>query len=167
MLGPVTNRVQLIDEALFETTLARAASSARGRTNHNFHPSLDDNPHRFLNVMTRGTYITPHRHLDPAKSETFVILRGEVAFFVFDDRGEIERCDILGDPLQRAHACGIDIAPGVWHSLVVRSESAICFEVKPGPYQVANDKDFASWAPREGEPGCAAYLEKLTKHATR
>lgn len=155
--------VQIIDDALFEATLARAAAAPRGRVNHNFHPSLDDNPHRFLNVMRRGTYVTPHRHLDPPKSETFVILRGEVAFFVFDDAGELVRCERLADPSRREHACGIDLGPGVWHSLAVLSESAICFEVKPGPYQAANDKDFAPWAPREGEPGCEAYLESLLR----
>ena len=25
----------------------------------------------------------------------------------------------------------------------------------------ANDKDFAPWAPREGQPGAAEYLERL------
>lgn len=159
------SRVQIIDDALFEATLARAAEAPRGRVNHNFHPSLEDNPHRFLNVMRRGTYVTPHRHLDPPKSETFVILRGEVAFFVFDDAGEVVRCERLADPSRREHATGIDLGPGVWHSLAVLSESAICFEVKPGPYQAANDKDFAPWAPREGEPGCDAYLESLLRHA--
>jgi cupin fold WbuC family metalloprotein len=159
-------KIERIDEALFEATMARAAASARGRTNHNFHPSLDENPHRFLNVMRRGTYVTPHRHLDPPKSETFVILRGEVAFFVFDDEGAITRCEILGEP-GRARTCGIDLGPGVWHSLAVRSESAICFEVKPGPYSAANDKDFAPWAPREGDPECAGYLEGLLAFAAR
>lgn len=154
-------KIERIDDALFEDALARARASARGRTNHNFHPSLDDNPHRFLNVMCRGTYVTPHRHLDPPKSETFVILRGEVAFFVFDDEGAVTRCEILAEPGRGGGACGIDLGPGVWHSLAVRSESAICFEVKPGPYSAANDKDFAPWAPREGDPECAAYLEGL------
>jgi cupin fold WbuC family metalloprotein len=158
-------RIQRIDESLFEATLARAQASARGRTNHNLHADLGDNPHRFLNVMCRGTYITPHRHLDPPKSETFVILRGEVAFFVFDDEGRLERCERLGDPAQRVLPCGIDIGPGVWHSLAVTSETAICFEVKPGPYLAANDKDFAPWAPREGEPGAQAYLAGLLAQA--
>lgn len=158
-------KIERIDEALFAATLARAAASARGRTNHNFHPSLDANPHRFLNVMCRGTYVTPHRHLDPPKSETFVILRGRVAFFVHDDHGELARCEILGEPGERAGACGIDIGPGVWHSMAVLTETAICFEVKPGPYSAANDKDFAPWAPREGEPGCAAYQAALLERA--
>jgi hypothetical protein len=56
---------------------------------------------------------------------------------------------------------GIDLAPGVWHTLSPVSAYAVCYEVKPGPYSAANDKDFAPWAPREGDPGAAAYLETL------
>ena len=47
-----------------------------------------DNPHRFLNVMAKGTYIAPHRHLDPRKAESFLVLRGEVAFFIFMTRAK-------------------------------------------------------------------------------
>jgi hypothetical protein len=37
----------------------------------------------------------------------------------------------------------------------------VCFEVKPGPYSAANDKDFAPWAPMEGDAGAGAYLDTL------
>lgn len=148
--------VQILDHELFDRLIERARQSPRLRTNHNFHPSLEDNPHRFLNVMIRGTYIAPHRHLDPPKSESFILLRGKVAFFLFDDTGAIIRTEILG-----RDKIGIDIAPGIWHTLAVLSPEAVCYEVKPGPYSAANDKDFAAWAPREGEPGVAEYLERL------
>src|SRR5271165_5773808 len=138
--------IQLLDTALFQSLIERARQSPRLRTNHNSHTSMQDNPHRFLNVMIRGTYIAPHRHMDPPKAEAFIVLEGEVAFFTFDDSGEVTSVNVLGkDPI------GIDIAPGVWHTLAVLSVHAICYEVKPGPYSATNDKDFAKWAPREGE----------------
>jgi hypothetical protein len=43
----------------------------------------------------------------------------------------------------------------------VLSEHVVCFEVGPGPYSAATDKDFAPWAPREGDAGAAAYLDAL------
>jgi cupin fold WbuC family metalloprotein len=151
-----TPDIQVLDAALFGELIRRAETSARRRTNHNFHRSMDENPHRFLNVMLRRTYVTPHRHLDPPKSESFLVLSGEMAFFAFDDTGNVTRQILLGrDPL------GVDIQPGVWHTLVVLSEKAVCFEVKPGPYSAANDKDFAPWAPHETDPGAAAYLAAL------
>jgi cupin fold WbuC family metalloprotein len=148
--------IKTLNKALFQDLIERAQRSPRLRINHNFHASMEDNPHRFLNVMAKGTYIAPHRHLDPPKAESFVVLDGEVAFFIFDDAGEVVRTEILGgDPI------GIDLAPGVWHTLSPVSAYAVCYEVKPGPYSAANDKDFAPWAPREGDSGVAGYLEKL------
>lgn len=151
-----TDKIQLIDRELFDRLTERALASPRRRTNHNFHGSMEENPHRFLNVMARGTYVTPHRHLDPPKSEAFLALSGEIAVFLFDNDGKVvERRDLGRD------AIGIDIAPGVWHSVAVLSDVAVCYEVKPGPYTQANDKDFAPWAPREGDPRAAGYLERL------
>ncbi len=150
------SRIQFLTQDLFQTLIERARRSPRLRTNHNFHSSMDDNPHRFLNVLVRGTYITPHRHLDPPKAESFLVLSGEIEFFVFDDQGKVASRRRIGrDPI------GIDIAPGVWHTLAVLTPEAVCFEVKPGPYRESDDKDFAPWAPREGQPGVAEYLERL------
>jgi cupin fold WbuC family metalloprotein len=149
-------RIQTVDRNLFRKLIERARQSPRLRTNHNFHAAMEDNPHRFLNVMLRGTYVAPHRHLDPPKAESFLVLEGEIAFFTFDDAGAIATTHILG-----GDTVGIDVAPGIWHTLAVLSGEAVCYEVKPGPYTAANDKDFAPWAPREGDPAALAYLERL------
>ena len=154
--------VQIIEPALIASLIERARQSPRLRTNHNFHSSMEDNPHRFLNVMVRGTYIAPHRHLDPPKSETFIVLEGELAFFTFDEAGNVTGVHVLG-----RHTFGIDIQPGVFHTLAVLSDYAVCFEVKPGPYLVTNDKDFASWAPREGDLKVDAYLDGLLAIVTK
>jgi cupin fold WbuC family metalloprotein len=148
--------IQTLNRALLDDLIERAQRSPRLRVNHNFHASMEDNPHRFLNVMVKGTYVAPHRHLDPPKAESFIVLEGEVAFFIFDDAGHVTRTEVVGgDPI------GIDIAPGIFHTLTPLSEHAVCYEVKPGPYSSATDKDFALWAPREGDPGAAAYLDAL------
>jgi len=87
--GMLDSRVQVLDSTLVLSLIERARQSPRLRTNHNFHSSLEDNPHRFLNLMIRGTYITPHRHRDPPKCESFLVLEGELAFFTWDDAGQI------------------------------------------------------------------------------
>ena len=149
-------QVQLLNSQLFESLIERARQSPRLRTNHNFHSTMEENPHRFLNVMMRGTYIAPHRHTTPPKPEAFVVLSGAIAFFTFDDTGKVTGTYVLG-----GEQPGIDVAASVWHTLAVLSPEAVCYEVKPGPYTPTTDKDFAPWAPREGEPGTAAYLERL------
>jgi cupin fold WbuC family metalloprotein len=161
---------QLLTDSLIQSVLAKAQSSPRLRANHNFHAGPADNPHRFLNVLTLGTYIAPHRHKVPPKAESFIVLEGYVAFFIFDDAGAVRETFILGSgPLPASlpsgaaaePARGIDVAPGAWHTLAAITPHAVCYEVKPGPWDPATDKEFAPWAPQEGDPGAADYLRKL------
>jgi len=155
----VMSSIQVLDSALFQSLIERARQAPRLRVNHNFHASMEENPHRFLNVMIQGTYITPHRHLDPPKAESFLVLLGKMAFFTFDDTGRVLTAHVIGSDL-----VGIDIQPGVWHTMTPLTPEAVCYEVKPGPYSATNDKDFAPWAPREGDPGVAAYTDFLLSH---
>ncbi len=153
MPGPV----QLIDEALLEATLERARVAPRGRINHNFHPELSANPSRFLNAWTRGSYAAPHRHWQVPKPESFIMLRGEMVLFLFDDAGAVTEHFVLG----RNGVLGVDVAPGLWHTVAAPTDTAVCFEVKPGPYDAATDKEFAPWAPREGALAAGDYLQRL------
>lgn len=159
----MTNPIQIITPALLDQLTERALGSPRKRTNHNFHQDYEENPNRFLNVMVKGTYVTPHRHTTPPKSESFVVLRGRLLFITFDDKGGLQTVTRLSN----TDNYGIDIAPGIWHSIIVESDTAICFEVKPGPYAPANDKDFAPWAPQEGEAGCSEYTAQLYAQAVK
>lgn len=149
--------IQLITSGLLERTIERARSSPRLRMNHNFHASDDANLHRFLNALVRGTYITPHRHATPPKPESFLVLNGRVAFFIFDEDGKISQCHRLGED----GLIGVDIPAGTWHSMAVLSEIAVIYEVKPGPYVPTSDKDFAPFAPREGDAKAGDYLNRL------
>jgi cupin fold WbuC family metalloprotein len=164
----MTRPYRLLDEAVFAEAIARAEASPRLRTNHNLHGGDDDPVHRFLNVMHRGTYVTPHRHLSPAKTETFLVLRGRMAVVLFGDDGAVSSIHRLGDASQSALPCCIDLDAGLWHSVVCLEGPAICFEVKPGPWSPATDKDFAPFAPREGVASpevCRAYLDALLEQA--
>lgn len=155
--------VKLITADLFHTVANRAEASPRRRTNHNFHESAADNPHRFLNVLLRGTYIQPHRHTAPPKAETFLVLEGVADVILFDDTGAITARHSLGADSAQGHLWGIDLPPGVWHTVVARTERAVCFEVKPGPWEPSTDKDFAPWAPAEGSPGASEYCRALER----
>lgn len=152
--------VTTISNQLFDSVTEQAAASARLRMNHNFHSGPDDNPHRFLNILLRGTYIRPHRHMDPPKPETFVVLEGAAEVIVFDDAGNITARYQLG-PGSPEGIWGVDIQPGVWHTILPRTARAVCFEVKPGPWKPATDKEFASWAPAENDPAAGDYCRTL------
>ena len=155
------SEAKLIPAGLFETVAELAARSPRRRMNHNLHEAPGDNPHRFLNVLLRGTYIRPHRHTSPPKSETFLVLEGVADAILFDDRGAITARHSLGAETSEGRLWGIDIPPGVWHTVLPRTARAVCFEVKPGPWDAATDKEFAPWAPEEGSPSVEDYCRML------
>jgi len=149
--------VRFVTAGMLDRLSEKAARLSRGRTNHNFH-ELDDPYQRMLNVIEPGSYVRPHRHRQPPKSESFVVVRGEIAFFVFDDAGTVleARCvgPQTGTPL-------VDLRPGVWHALAALRPGTVLFEGKNGPYDPRTDKEFAPWAPAEGEPGAGEYLRGL------
>jgi cupin fold WbuC family metalloprotein len=147
--------VQLITTALFDEIATQAAASPRRRKNHNFHSGPQDNPHRMLNVLLRGTYVRPHRHVTPPKSEAFLPLTGRVGIVCFNDDGAVTAAHLLdaAGPVR-----GIDIAPGVWHTVLALTDVSVCYEVKPGPWEPASDKDFAPWAPAELTPDASLRL---------
>lgn len=154
--------IQLIDRGLIERVTADARTSTRRRMNHNFHESAADNPHRFLNVILRGSYVRPHRHLRHPKSEGFLAIEGEGLVLRFDDAGAVTEQYRIGRGAE-CDGVGVDIAPGVWHTVAALSEVLVCYEVKPGPWDPATDKEFAAWAPEEGSPDAAAWLSAILK----
>jgi cupin fold WbuC family metalloprotein len=150
--------IQLIDTALLDQVCREAAASPRRRKNRNFHPSDDYPAHRLLNAIEPGSYIRPHRHLDPNKDETMVVLRGRLGVALFDDAGLIARAAVLG---AGADAVGIDIAHGTWHTVFALEPGTVFLEAKAGPYRPLGADEAASWAPEEGAPDAAAYLAAL------
>jgi cupin fold WbuC family metalloprotein len=153
--------IKTIDTAKIHEISAQAAASPRLRSNFNLHPELSDPVQRFLNAIEPGSYVRPHRHVEPIpKWELFVVLSGAIAILSFDDAGQvIERVelDALGGNI------AAEIPPSDWHSVVALKPGTVLFEFKQGPYAPASAKDFAAWAPLEGEPGSAAMVERLAK----
>ncbi|TGK21182.1 cupin fold metalloprotein, WbuC family [Leptospira fluminis] len=148
---------EYIEESLYRRLLQEAAASPRKRTNHNFH-ELSEPYQRFLNVLTKDTYVQPHRHKNPPKPETFLALRGKLGFILFREDGSVLETQILSS---EGPVYGIDILPGIYHTVVCLSEHCICFEGKSGPYDPQSDKEFATWCPPESDPSKEEYLNFL------
>jgi cupin fold WbuC family metalloprotein len=150
--------LKLIDAALLDAVSAEAKASPRLRKNRNFHPADDHPGHRLLNAMEPGSYIQPHRHLDPLKDETMVVLRGCLGLVTFDATGQVLRGVILGPG---GAALGVDIPHGIWHTVLALGPNTVFLEAKAGPYLPLTEEEKSSWAPAEGSAGVAAYLAWL------
>jgi cupin fold WbuC family metalloprotein len=148
----------LIDQALLDTLSLEAKHGPRRRKNRNFHPHDSDLAHRLLNAIEPGSYVAPHRHIDPSKDETMIIVCGQLGIVLFDAAGRIEQTAVLavGGP-----CCGINIPHGTYHSVVACQPGTVFFEAKAGPYLALSEAERAPWAPVEGDPAAAAYALRL------
>jgi cupin fold WbuC family metalloprotein len=119
---------------------------------------MDDRLQRLLNAIEPYSYIQPHKHEDPDKREIFFILRGRMVVVEYDDQGNITDHIIL-DASKGNFA--VEIAERSWHSIISLEPGSVSYEFKDGPYDPIDDKNFARWAPREGEPGTKDFITRI------
>ena len=119
----------IIDKDLIDKVSEQAKASSRMRMNYNFHQSLDEKCHRFLNAVEPGTVVPIHRH--PTKDESFVILRGKVRVTTHNDDGTVIENVIL---CPEEGLYGVDIPKNVWHNVECLESGSVFFECKEGPF---------------------------------
>lgn len=157
-LPPPEGSLVVIHIAQIAEAVQASRRSPRRRVILPFHKRNEDSLHRMLNAMQPGSYVQPHRHASPPKAESLVVLQGAIGYVAFDDDGAVDRHFVLQADGEQF---GVDTEPGIFHTFFALEEDTVLFEVKPGPYEPTSDKDFAGWAPGEGEAQAAAYLAKL------
>jgi cupin fold WbuC family metalloprotein len=153
-------RWTVIDQTLIEQKIEEAKRNLRKREIHNFHSSDQEALHRMLNSIQPGSYIRPHRHLDPPKDEAFVLLKGSAGFVIFDAKQGLREKEFILLDFDRG-TVGIDIRAGIWHTLFSLEPDTVLYEVKPGPYMAPSDKDFSSWSPPDSSPEKTDFLIEL------
>ena len=121
--------MKIIDEKLLNDITTQAKDSPRLRMNYNFHQSLDDKCHRFLNAVEPGTKVEIHRH--PTKDEPFVLLRGRVRVNTYNDDGTVMESVVL---CPEEGLYGVDIPKNVWHNVESLESGSVFFECKEGPF---------------------------------
>ena len=151
--------MKLINKKLLDKTTELAKQSPRLRMNYNFHDSLDDPINRLINAMEPDTYLRPHRHKNPDKNEVFLLLRGKVALFLFDDTGIITDRIILNP---ETGVYGGEIPCDVWHTLLVMESGSVIYEIKQGPFVPLSPENMAPWSPEvEDADGVRIFMDKL------
>jgi cupin fold WbuC family metalloprotein len=157
--------VKLLRSDLLAELAQTAGQSTRGRQHHNIHASFKDPCQKLLNAIGMGSYIRPHRHaLDP-KDECLVAVKGLFALIVFEEQGEVKRVERFGTEKffrkDSGVALGVELPPGVWHTVLALEPDSVLLELKAGPFNPNAAKEFAAWAPEEGSEEASAYLAYL------
>ncbi|KTS71671.1 cupin [Pseudomonas oryzihabitans] len=145
--------LRLFDQALFADLLRQAALSPRRRAHHNLH-AMDEPCHRLVVGMCADSYVPPHRHLDPHKAESLLVLQGRLGLLSFDEQGGVLQRQELS---QAAGCLGVDLAPGHYHALVALGGDCLFFECKAGPFVPLGEGERPAWAPLEGTADAPRY----------
>lgn len=151
--------MKLFDQSMMDSLVEKAQAAPRLRANVNVHDDLHEPVQRLFIAIEPGSYVQPHRHPEPEKWEFFFVVRGRVAALFFDQEGQVtERVELVpGGPVH-----GFEIPPNTWHTVLALEPGTVFFEVKQGPYTPLSDKDFASWAPKEGDVRCESFWQWMS-----
>lgn len=157
-LAPPSSELALLTQSQLDEALEYSRKSPRQRVILPLHRSESDALQRMFNAIQPASYVRPHRHLHPPKAEAWIVLRGAALFVTFRDDGAIDQHVVLraaGDPF------GVDLVPGRYHTVLALAADTVVYEVKTGPYNASDDKEFAPFAPAEGSADAAGYLARL------
>lgn len=138
--APIKVNTDLIEE------LKKAAISLDGS---NVRLCLHESPeslfHEMINLEHRAKYYRPHKH--ERKGESYHIIEGAMAAFVFDEDGNVIDANVLkpdGNFLYRVDA-------NMYHAVMPLTDVLIYHESKPGPFLSSGDSIFPDWAPDGNE----------------
>ena len=155
-------RLRPIDAETLERARAGARASPRRRAILRFHDH-DEPVQRMLNAVEPDSYVRPHRHEAPDKTEVFLVLAGRACVCRWDDSGSLlESVEIAAEGPRR----GVEIPPRVWHSLVALEPGTVLYELIEGPFLEASHKRHASWAPEEGSEAGRRFHDALRARIT-
>lgn len=123
-----------------------------------FHSASSDPIHEMMITFHKDTYVRPHKHI--SKTESYLVIDGEIEVIFFDDAGNIKKRVAMGN-----YASGKDFymksISDEWHTVLIKTDFATILEVTNGPF-VANDCLFAAWAPDVPDTdACEKYLQTL------
>jgi len=107
------------------------------------HGSINDIVHEMFIVHAKNTYVRPHMHI--GKSESFIIIEGELILIIYDEFGGIVSSQKYG-----AYGSGLPFYfranENKYHSIMVLSDTIVVLEVTSGPF-IKNETEFPKWAP--------------------
>jgi cupin fold WbuC family metalloprotein len=158
--------VQIFMSQMLEDLVSNAKNNPRLRQHKNIHTHYQEPCQRLFNAIEPESYIPPHKHATDPRYEMLVAIRGLMALVTFGEDGEVPKVVLFGSEKYGADcALDVELPSSTWHTVVALVLGCILLEVKAGPFDPSQPKDFAPWAPEEGSDEANAYLKQLVNCA--
>lgn len=145
-----------------------AQLNPRRRQHRNIHDSYEDTCQRLFNAIEPGSYIQPHRHATDPKEELLVAVRGLMALVTFNASGQVQKVERFGSEKYGTDlAVGVEVSPETWHTVLALVPGSVLLEVKAGPFDPAQPKDLAEWAPKVGTEMASQFVSHLMAYVSQ
>ncbi len=136
--------------------LKRLADRSRQNVRVCLHESPDSRFHEMVILEHGGRYYRPHKHRE--KGESFHIIEGALAVFVFDEQGTMQDSCLLEPGGAMIYRLGDEM----YHAVLPVTDRVIYHESKLGPFLGEGDSLWAPWAPDGSDSGeVQAFRDKL------
>ena len=120
------------------------------------HEGPDAAFHEMIILERRSNYYRPHKHM--SKGESYHIMEGSQAVFIFDEQGKVIDACVLEPQGSFIYRVG----PNMYHAVMPLSDLIIYHESKPGPFIREGDSVFPDWAPDGTDPQeVVEFVDKL------
>ena len=155
----VDNQVQ-IDLPDIDYLIRLASQNSRKRIRLCVHKNPDAQVHEMFIVHPHDAYVRPHLHVN--RTESMLILMGEVDHILFDDTGLITSVARMGD-FNSGEVFYNSLRQETYHTLLIRSEWLVFLETTKGPFDT-NDTVFPLWCPEQSDTsGVGEYMQHIKR----
>lgn len=152
-----------LDSQAIEEVKTRAFETSTQRFRLCLHKNIKQQTHEMLIGFTQNSYMPPHRH-PKEKSESYLVLEGNMDVYIFDDNGlPIKRYSL--SPQTTGNDFLFRLNGNVWHMPVCTSTVVVYLETYSGPFKKNVDVEFPSWAPLEKNKKSLEFIKKVAKIA--
>lgn len=117
-----------LNSAMVDWLIEECQRSEKKRARICFHESDEARVHEMIVAVSKESFIRPHKHI--AKTESFLMLRGEMELISFNENAQVG--NIIN--LTSSGFFYVKVNCDDYHSVKVKSECAVFMETTSGPF---------------------------------
>ena len=138
-------KVDFINQKHINFLKKKVKFTKRKRARICMHKNDNSRLHEMIIILSKGTYIRPHKHLN--KAESLHVIEGSADIIFFDDNGNILKKVRLGIKNKKLNFY-YRLSSSVFHTFKLRSKYFIFHETTEGPF-LKSSTVYANWSPSE------------------
>ena len=134
--------LNFINKSHIEFLKSKVKKTKKKRARICLHKDIKDNLHEMIIILSKETYIRPHKHLN--KVESLHVIEGSADVIFFNDYGKIINCVRLSKKKNFFYR----LSNSKYHTFKIKTKNFIFHETTEGPL-IKNRTVYAKWSPEE------------------